>query len=142
MESPSTPKMMNKVAFMKMSLAPHDIAQRLIRIRCRSLQRWHRQRCVHRLRLVRTETRKEVHVDGVMVIMLTMPTRTMAISTKMNTTKDIRSIRTSRLSSLESRSLHKTTFSKSSKLKFVEVGKFQNADLAQNVRLPTVITNY
>ena len=143
MEPPSTPTTtMNRAASTRMSLVLHDIAHRLIRIRCRSLQHWHQRRIFHQRRLVMIKTQKEARDDGAMAIILTLPTRIMATFTKMNTIKEILSILISKPSSQESKLLLKTTFNKSSKQKFVEVGKFQNADLAQNVLLLTVITSY
>lgn len=107
--------------------------------RLRSSQPW-LQHLFIRQRLV-NEAQGDLQDDCRITITQTLRLKTMAITTRTSTMLDIHSILTSRLSNRESKSLLKTTFSRSSKQKFVAAGKFQNANLAPNALLPTASTS-
>jgi len=131
----STLMKMNRVAFTWRTISV--LADRTSKLR--SLQPWLQLPCV-RQQLV-TEAHDDLHGDCPITITQILLSKTMATTTRMSITLDIPSTRTSKPSSPESKSLLKTTFSRSSKQRSAVAGKFQNANLAPNALLPTVNTS-
>ena len=107
--------------------------------RLRSSQLWLRHLCI-RQQLV-TGAQDDLQDDCRTTTTQTLLLKTMATTTRMSITLDIRSILTSKPSSPESKSLLKMIFSRSLKQKSAAAGKFQNVNLAPNVLLPTESTS-
>jgi len=107
--------------------------------RRRSSQPWLRLLYI-RQQLV-TAAQDDLQEDCLITIIPTLLLKTMATTTKTNTTLDIHSILILKPSNPESKWLLKTTFSKSLKQKSAVAGKFQNANLAPNALLLTENTN-
>jgi hypothetical protein len=137
-------RMMESLTQMKMSRAAFTWRTNLVHkdktSRPHSLQPWLQLHCI--LQQLVTVAQEDLRDDCPITITLTLLLKTMVTTTKTSTMLDIHSILTSKQSSPESKSPLKTIFSKSLKQKSVEVGKFQNVNLAPNALLPTVSTNF